>query len=277
MLSSAAGFPRSLTLHALLDSFQEARSRVLEKEVLPIDADTGRLRVSSSVRPMLSGMGQVMFVRHGETHANDCGFLAGISDHQPFNQLTAAGRAQAAEAGMRLRLGGTVYDRMLVSPLGRARETAAIVFKTLIAGKHPEIPVNVLPILSEHDCGVLENVSIKSTEAQLSKGAAILGGLPEVLPVNSEREKLMCMKRGDMRVGQAGGESIGDVMMRQNLALSYIQNHFPGENIIIVAHSIVGATMKALIKPTDLAAIDDTGLVNLFDSLPKHGVPERLN
>lgn len=284
-ISVSADFPRSITLNALLDTFQDARSKALVQEILPLDVGSGRLRCHDIKQISMTNMGHLAFVRHGETHANKNGFLAGISDHEPFNQLTQAGRRQATAAGDSLKSGKVHYDRILVSPLGRARETADIVAKALTEQHGDAIPVEILPVLTEHHCGVLENVAIKVTNAQLANAGEMLGRAPKVLSQwlqdsalgRQERDKLTRMQQGDMRVSQTDGESIGDIVMRQYLALKMIQEKYSGENIIIVAHSVVGVAMKALVQGVPTSAVDAYGRVNLFKIMPKHGVPELLS
>lgn len=281
MLSVGSNFPRSKTLDALLDTFQDARSHTLVGNILPLDGETGRLRASDIKHCSMTGMGSIVFVRHGETYANKHSFLAGISDHKLFNQLTSDGKSQAAAAGECLRSQPIQYDRIVVSPLGRAQETAAIVGEVLSAEYGVTVPTELMPILTEHHCGVLENVPIKSTDEQVSSAASILGFSPRALTQSDtdrhERDKLTRMQQGDMRVGQTNGESIGDVLMRQNLALAAIKDKFPEENIIIVAHSVVGAAMKALVKSVPEKAVDASGQINLFKIMPRHGVPDQLS
>jgi len=68
------------------------------------------------------------FLRHGETDWN----AAGLSQGQTEVPLNARGLAQAASAGLALRGQGIV--RVVASPLGRARQTAAIVAGSLGLG-----------------------------------------------------------------------------------------------------------------------------------------------
>ena len=63
------------------------------------------------------------FIRHGETDWNLARRLQGLTDI-PLNQK---GRLQAKACGDRLCSGGVTFDRVYVSPLIRARETAALV------------------------------------------------------------------------------------------------------------------------------------------------------
>ncbi len=63
------------------------------------------------------------FIRHGETDWNLARRLQGLTD-VPLNEK---GRLQAKECGDRLRGEGVTFDRVYVSPLVRARETAALI------------------------------------------------------------------------------------------------------------------------------------------------------
>lgn len=65
-------------------------------------------------------MTDIYFVRHGQSVANANKTCAGCTDVE----LTELGRTQALEAGAELARSGVVIDRIVTSPLKRARETA---------------------------------------------------------------------------------------------------------------------------------------------------------
>jgi broad specificity phosphatase PhoE len=67
---------------------------------------------------------EIYLVRHGQTVWNACGRFQGAMD----SPLTERGRSQAGAVGMHLAeiLGPEVQPTLVVSPLGRAQETAAL-------------------------------------------------------------------------------------------------------------------------------------------------------
>jgi len=71
----------------------------------------------------LARPGLLVFVRHGESAANELNVFAGNEDVP----LTAFGREQACEAGRRLAAFGVKFDEIHTSRLGRARETARLI------------------------------------------------------------------------------------------------------------------------------------------------------
>ncbi|WEK02171.1 MAG: histidine phosphatase family protein [Candidatus Sphingomonas phytovorans] len=66
---------------------------------------------------------EIYLVRHGETEWNAAGRFQGKLD----SRLTDKGVAQAGACGRRLSAMGTEFETLFASPLGRARETAAII------------------------------------------------------------------------------------------------------------------------------------------------------
>lgn len=66
---------------------------------------------------------EIYLVRHGETEWNAAGRFQGKLD----SRLTSKGIAQASACGRRLSAIGIEFETMFASPLGRARETAAII------------------------------------------------------------------------------------------------------------------------------------------------------
>lgn len=76
------------------------------------------------------------FVRHGETHANRSGVLAGAGHDHPLNEL---GHTQAAElAGAWASLVAHPVHRLIVSSMIRTRETASYLSRALGLEMHVE-------------------------------------------------------------------------------------------------------------------------------------------
>ena len=75
-------------------------------------------------------MPRVWLVRHGES-------LGNVDGSQADTPLSKLGRGQALE--LNARLAGTSFDRVLSSPLERARETARLALPSLIAEIDPAL------------------------------------------------------------------------------------------------------------------------------------------
>ena len=97
----------------------------------------------------LDGRGNFYFLRHGESEGNSAGVIQGREDHR----LVPRGREQALEAAG--WLADREIQRILSSPLARARETADIVAAELGCGE-----VTALAELTELDTGVFTGLSI---------------------------------------------------------------------------------------------------------------------
>ncbi len=87
------------------------------------------------------------FLRHGESEANSEGRMQGLTE----SPLTSNGRAQATRTGSFFR--GRGITKLLSSPLGRTRETAALV---RLGGELPE--PEIFADLQELDLGLFSNL-----------------------------------------------------------------------------------------------------------------------
>ncbi len=94
-------------------------------------------------------MGQIFFVRHGQTLWNVENKICGATDIA----LTDRGRQQADETGRKILSEGITADEILCSPLSRARETAERISK--ITG----IPLRAEPRLTEQNFGRWEGTA----------------------------------------------------------------------------------------------------------------------
>lgn len=90
----------------------------------------------------------IYFIRHGESEANLKHVFAGQKDDSP---LTEKGRTQAEEEGKKIKEMGLSIDRIMSSPLVRAKDTAAIVAEIIGYTKEIEIDARI----TEYDMGNL--------------------------------------------------------------------------------------------------------------------------
>ena len=158
----------------------------------------------------------VYFVRHGESVANRALVLSGVFDHP----LTDAGRAQARDAGQRLR--GLRFARVYTSVLARAVETAELILGE--SGSGGTILRDAR--LNERDFGIYEDVA------------------QDWIAANHGKDVLHRIHT-DVSFRMEGGESIDDVFAR---AAGYfdeaIRPHAGEGDLLVVSH---GNVTKCLI------------------------------
>ena len=97
----------------------------------------------------------IYLMRHGQTAGNKARILQGRAEI-PLNET---GRNQAENAGKWFREQGIRFDLVFSSPLGRARETAAIAA--------PEVPVRIDGRLIEMHYGPYEGMSLENPRPEV--------------------------------------------------------------------------------------------------------------
>jgi probable phosphoglycerate mutase len=152
----------------------------------------------------------VYLARHGETVWNAEGRYQGRLD----SPLTDTGRAQAEATALTMRERG--IERLLCSPLGRARDTARAVETAL--GLGAEIDAD----LAESDIGRWEGLTRDEVEA------AFPGEL-------ARREANRLQYR------PPGGESLVDMLVRARA----VAGRLDGRTTLIVAHSAINRVLVA--------------------------------
>ena len=102
----------------------------------------------------------IYLVRHGQTESNLARRYQGASD----SPLTALGRAQARRMGELLArlVPDTAGWRLVASPLGRARQTAAIICETMGGALIPGLD----PRVAEASMGSWDGLSLEALEAR---------------------------------------------------------------------------------------------------------------
>jgi uncharacterized phosphatase len=148
-------------------------------------------------------MTELIIVRHGQTDWNLQKRIQGSTDI-PLNSI---GRAEAAEAGVRLR--DRDADAVVTSPLLRAEETARI-----LAGELGLPAPAVVPALTERHHGAIEGLTFADRQARF----------PDGVPV-------------------PGLESRQDVLARVLPALGRIAAEHEGETVVVVSHGGVIGTL----------------------------------
>jgi broad specificity phosphatase PhoE len=140
----------------------------------------------------------LFLVRHGQSEANARGLLCGRADPP----LTEHGRAQAREIAARLPR----PDRIVSSPLARARDTAAA-----LAADGPAVEID--PRWLEMDYGRLDGHGASALDAAGWQAW-----------------------RDDPRHVPAGGESLVDVGARVHPACEELAPHAADADVVVVSH-----------------------------------------
>jgi broad specificity phosphatase PhoE len=164
----------------------------------------------------------VFLARHGQTEWN----LEGRKQGQLDSPLTPAGLAQAEQLGE--NLAGLGIERIVTSPLGRARKTAEI------AAGRIGVEVKVIDELAEMHHGTFAG----RTSTELSGDAH-------------------WRRRADDKYGWRfpQGESYADLDARAGLALKRVRELGPGP-VLVVSHEMIGRMLvKNLCGLTEEAAL----------------------
>ncbi|MBC7441341.1 MAG: histidine phosphatase family protein [Ramlibacter sp.] len=152
-------------------------------------------------------MTRLSIVRHGQTEWNLHTRIQGSTDIP----LNSTGRAQAAEAGLRLR--ARHWDRIVTSPLDRAHETARI-----IAGELGLPGPEVIPALTERHHGQIEGLTFVERQLRFPDGVAV-----------------------------PGLETRQEVLDRVLPAFGLVAAAHPGESVLVICH---GGVIGTLIRST---------------------------
>jgi len=153
-------------------------------------------------------MKTLYLIRHGQTHWNAEARMQGWLD----SSLTEAGRGHAERNAELLAREGVEF--LVVSPLGRARETAEIINARL------DLPVRYEERLKERHCGAWEGLTLAEIERRWP-------------------QEMAARQREPFFHRPPGGENIPDLVGRIADVLDELHDH-PAERIGIVSHGITG-------------------------------------
>lgn len=158
-------------------------------------------------------MYNIYLLRHGRSRADDEDKFEGRYD----SPLTDIGKEQARKTALYFKKNNVEFDKVLTSPLSRAKETAQI-----ISSSNPA-PIVEEPLLLEKDNGILAGLSKKEGDLKYP--------LPDFIsPFRYQPEN--------------SGENLIELHSRAGLALSKIMNNNPG-CFLIVSH---GGLLNALVR-----------------------------
>ena len=152
-----------------------------------------------------SSMTRISIVRHGQTDWNLHKRIQGSTDI-PLNRT---GRAEAAEAGVRLR--ERTWDAIVASPLARAEETARI-----IAGELGLSAPLTIPDITERHHGEIEGLTFSERQTRFPDGVVV-----------------------------PGLESRQDVLDRVLPALGRIAEQHRGKSVLVISHGgVIGTLLR---------------------------------
>lgn len=143
----------------------------------------------------------ITLLRHGESLGNYEGRHQGQADFP----LTERGRRQTYALITRWKAGQKSFDRIISSPLARAKETAEIISTEL------NLPLDFDPLWMERDNGLMAGLSPEEVQETLPQPEFIYPYLP---------------------IGQTG-ESQWELFLRAGRAVQSLFNHPPGSYLIV--------------------------------------------
>jgi broad specificity phosphatase PhoE len=187
-------------------------------------------------------------VRHGESAGNVAREAAlaarrlstGIDIRDVDVPLSARGERQAAALGhwFKAQPADQQPTMLLSSPYERAHRTAMILVST--AG-FDHVPVYIDERLREKEFGVLDGLT----------GDGIMARQPE--------QATLRRFLGKFYHRPPGGESWTDVILRLRTLMDTVSHEYPGERLLIVAHSVVVLCFRYILEhltETELLALD---------------------
>ena len=164
---------------------------------------------------------QIILLRHGESEGNAFGYYQGQADFP----LTSTGREQASALAERWASERVRFDRIIASPLLRARATAEIIAARL------EAPLELDPTWKEWANGRLEGMSMVEAREKYPRPAFI---------------------NPYMHIGESG-ESITELYLRAGRAVQGLIDRSPGSYLVVAHGGILNLALKAILGITPQA------------------------
>ncbi len=157
----------------------------------------------------------LILLRHGESEGNALGYYQGQADFP----LTSTGREQVAALAERWSSEGVRFDRIIASPLQRARETAEIIAARLDA------PLELDPNWMEWANGKLAGMSMAEAREKYPRPRFI---------------------HPYMHIGESG-ESITELYLRAGRAVQGLVDLAPGSYLVVAHGGILNMALKAIL------------------------------
>ena len=174
---------------------------------------------------------QLLMIRH--SYAAEPGTVIGGDFERP---LTERGQQVFSHMAMWLAARGMVPERILHSPLVRARQTAEILCEAGALANGPAPPI-VDERLREREFGIFDRLTTL--------------GIRERFPEESAHRRRL----GKFYHRPPGGESWADVILRLRSMLNTINLHFCDGRVLIICHQVVVLCFRYILEELDEQAI----------------------
>ncbi|SIR41566.1 probable phosphoglycerate mutase [Aeromonas sp. RU39B] len=161
---------------------------------------------------------ELVLIRHGQTRANAEGRYLGSLDLP----LDITGLAQMWELAEELA-NDLPFDRLLCSPLLRARQSAELL------GERLGLVPHIMPAFRERYVGCFEGLTQGEAAARY----------PDLWALNITRR---------WHLAPPGGEPLGAMAARLGAALESLSQEQQATRILLVAHGVVGRMCRALLE-----------------------------
>jgi len=219
---------------------------------------------TSKTRP---AVGQLVFVRHGQSDWNQKNLFTGWHDVD----LTQQGEGEAREAGRVLSKEGITFDIAFTSVLTRAIRTLQLVLDEM---KLMWIPVEKSWRLNERHYGALQGLdkaqtAAKHGEAQVKIWRRSYDIPPPALETSDERHPCHDPRYAGLTPSVLPGtESLKTTLVRVK---PYWEDHIApeilrGRNVIVAAH---GNSLRALVKMLEGVSDEDITELNIPTGVPR--------
>lgn len=164
----------------------------------------------------------ITLLRHGESTGNAGGYLQGQADFP----LSDTGRDQIQALAARWLSEGVTFDRVISSPLLRARETAEIIAEKLASSQDSEeIPVEFDPVWMERDWGLISGLHHSEAEERSPR--------PEFIPTYQP-------------IGVTG-ESQWELYLRAGRGIQALMDKPAGRYLVVSHGAILNMAMYAIL------------------------------
>ena len=150
---------------------------------------------------------KIILLRHGETIWNKEGRLQGCQD----TPLSDTGAEQIRTTGAHLASSGIHVDRILSSPLQRARKSAEIIADAI---NYPAERISTSPLFLERGFGECEGFTYEEAMAKYPDG------------------------------NYPGMETLEELYVRAQAAIDYLEENYRGQTILVASH---GAFIKSVL------------------------------